>query len=104
MGITFKASDGTEFDNLLACELHEEKIATQTLNIYLLQQDEVSGYDTFDSAVVMADCESEARSMHPGGDRTDTWCPRADQVKVTLLGTSLPGARPGFICKSFNAS
>lgn len=34
-------------------------------NIYLISQDVNCGYDTFDSAVVIAESVEEARAMHP---------------------------------------
>lgn len=34
-------------------------------NLYLISQDVVSGYDTYDSAVVVAANEQEARETHP---------------------------------------
>jgi len=39
------------------------------MNIYLLSQDVNRGYDTYDSAIVVAETEGEARTYHPGGSR-----------------------------------
>ena len=35
------------------------------MNIYLLSQSEVDGYDTYDSCVVAAENEEDARQIHP---------------------------------------
>jgi len=35
------------------------------MNIYKLSQKEVTGYDTFDSMVVIAENEEKARKIHP---------------------------------------
>ncbi len=35
------------------------------MNIYLISQDVVDGYDTFDSAVVVAKNKDDARTIHP---------------------------------------
>jgi hypothetical protein len=80
------------------------------VNLYLIWQDENTGYDTYDSAVVAANNEEEARRMHPnGGWESDliwgTWASNPDHVKVRYIGDSAPqnGIEPVFICKSFNA-
>lgn len=36
------------------------------MNLYLLTQNDNTGYDTYDSAVVAAKDETQARSIHPG--------------------------------------
>lgn len=36
------------------------------MNLYLISQDIVGGYDTFDSAVVAAESPDDARKIHPG--------------------------------------
>jgi hypothetical protein len=35
------------------------------MNLYLITQDLVEGYDTYDSAVVVAETEDDARKIHP---------------------------------------
>lgn len=37
------------------------------MNIYRISQDTNSGYDTYDSAIVIASNEEEARNIHPNG-------------------------------------
>ena len=77
------------------------------MNIYLLEQDEVAGWDTYDSAVVTAENEEAARCQHPNGFSVNdwesmTWARDPKNVKVTLLGTS-NGTEERVICASFNA-
>jgi hypothetical protein len=93
------------------------------MKLWLISQDENDDYDTYDSAVVAAETESEARSIHPGdnqlslkngkwvGTRPDgteyesysgTWS-RTDAVKVEYIGEAKEGTEKGIICASFNA-
>lgn len=37
------------------------------MKLFLISQNKVSGYDTYDSAVVAAESESDARNIHPNG-------------------------------------
>jgi len=80
------------------------------VNIYLISQDVNEGYDTYDSAVVYADSDDEARMIYPGSTKPNwngvesgwkSWCD-SDQVKVSLLGAS-EDAESGLILASFNA-
>lgn len=95
------------------------------MNIYLISQDKNNGYDTYDSAVVFAESEEEARNMHPSGKPLkdgswyeypvpgdpwrsrvypDVWCEFPSDVSVQLLGVaSDPEQGPGVILGSFNA-
>ena len=80
------------------------------MNLYLISQEENEGYDTYDSAVVCAETEEQARMIHPyvvdwdGGDKTwGTWC-AAEDVKVELIGSAVLGTKlPEVVCASFNA-
>jgi len=75
------------------------------LNLYLIYQYLNNGYDTYDSAVVAAESDGDARSIHPSGyDKWayDTWC-KPDQVKVTIIGKAEDNMKRGVICASFNA-
>jgi hypothetical protein len=90
------------------------------LCLYLLTQDAVTGTDTYDSAIVCAASEDEARRMHPG-DQAEwfaanqprvaqpdswlcgTWVSSPDQVKATLIGIAAPGVKSGLVLASFNA-
>ena len=78
------------------------------MKLYLIWQEVNNDYDTYDSAVVVAESEDEARRIHPDGhkkvkevsDEYDTWCGLAD-VQIKYLGeTELP---KGVICASYNA-
>jgi hypothetical protein len=86
------------------------------MKLWKIWQDVNTGYDTFDSAVVIADDAEKARLIHPNGSSWDgdayrwwsgirsedmSWCHPSD-VKVLLIGeTSI--AKPGVVVSSFNA-
>ena len=83
------------------------------MNIYLISQNVNTGYDTFDSAVVTANTEEEARIIKPSWDSQiepwdgknneyGSWCDAKD-VKVKLIGKSDIISEPKIICSSFNA-
>lgn len=77
--------------------------------LWLISQDANDDYDTFDSAVVVAETEDAARKIHPygrenteaDGQRFSCWA-APEQVKAEYIGeTERP---PGeVICASFNA-
>jgi len=96
------------------------------MKLYLISQDVVSGYDTYDSAVVAAKNEQAARETHPSQfvthyrdgrwkgtlaysgeeydqDHQSGWVSfkNIDNVKVEYLGLTKKPA--GVICASFNA-
>lgn len=77
------------------------------MNLYLISQDVNDGWDTYDSAVVAAKSEQEARSIHPSGrESSPTWdqtWTSPTNVKVELIGKAVPGTKAGVICSSFNA-
>lgn len=90
------------------------------MNIYKIWQNENRGYDTYDSAVVVAENECEARRMNPsyfpGGNEdiwpmfiTDwdkvysAWASSVDEVYVKLIGTATPEMKKGVVVASFNA-
>ena len=81
------------------------------MNLYLISQDHNAEYDTYDSAVVAAHDESQARLIHPSRglqsedskeDEYDVWTLR-ELVKVELIGKAVNGTSIGVICSSFNA-
>lgn len=81
------------------------------MNIYLVPQSVNSDYDTYDSAVVVAEDEQKAKMTHPGGHEDwdgkaprsyGDWCDASD-VFVELVGTAEDGAESGVVCASFNA-
>ena len=78
------------------------------MNLYLLEQNVNSGYDTYDSTIVAANTEEEAKEIHPGIHNKDIiysddlsiydwaydWCKPKD-VKVTYIGAAKPGTNKG---------
>jgi len=78
------------------------------VKLYLLERNEQVGYNEYDSCVVCAKDEEEAKTIHPSND-TDaedsygTWTTTKENIDVTLLGTALKGMKKGVICTSFNA-
>lgn len=81
------------------------------MNLYLISQDENKDHDTFDSAVVKAGSEDEARNMHPGSglpidwdssysSYLGDWCSSPEKVSVEHIGIS-EDADAGVVCSSF---
>ena len=75
--------------------------------IYKISQTVNQGYDTFDSAVVIASSEEEAKNILPSvwdeswKDAAYSWASSPKDVKAEYLGeTKLP---KGLILASFNA-
>ena len=96
------------------------------MKIYLISQEENDDYDTYDSAVVCAENEEEARSICPdeyfqfvdgvciwkpldSPEREDknmtvnSWAIDIDNVQVKYLGEAKEGSEKGIIMCSFNA-
>lgn len=100
------------------------------MNLYLISQTENLTYDTYDSAVVAAESEAQARDIHPSGKERiraheskdcweerphagarwhrldhccDGWTSKPSKVSVTLIGAAVEGTSAGVICASFNA-
>ena len=93
-------------------------------NLYLIHaSEEYLGYDTYDSAVVCANSEQEAKCIHPDGDYVfinekliSKECGYAchdkyfrgwahpNDVQVTFVGVAAKGMQPGtVVCASYNA-
>lgn len=87
------------------------------MNLYLISQSANGGYDTYDSAVVCAENEADARTIHPCGDsphyvvppgkgvtdqRFGTWTSQ-DNVTVELLGVAEGSVPRGVVLASYNA-
>jgi hypothetical protein len=82
------------------------------MNLYLISQEENNDWDTFDSAVVCAANEEDARTTDPypafkptplmyGVDKR-YWCdPKYVQVK--LIGKADQSTEAGVVCASYNA-
>lgn len=77
------------------------------MNLYLIWQDVNNGWDTYDSAVVVAKTEEEARNMLPYVPneaydwKSGSWAD-PKYVQVRQIGHALAG-ETGIICASFNA-
>jgi len=82
------------------------------MNLYLLTQNEVGGYDTYDSCVVAAETEEEAKKIHPSDyvrnnaydwGKDGTWASSPESVSADLIGIAAEGTETGVILASFNA-
>lgn len=83
--------------------------------LYLLTQEEKNGYDTYDSVVVCAANEEEAKTIHPNEDEpklTDTpndesffltWATCTKNVHAEEIGIAHDNQKIGVILASFNA-
>ncbi len=81
------------------------------MKLYLLSQDVNTDYDTYDSCVVCAKNEEDAKTIHPSNrigpvninrENYGSWCGLND-VKVEYIGRPSKGLKRGVICASFNA-
>ena len=77
------------------------------MNLYLISQTENDDYDTYDSAVVAAKSEEDARLINPDGPEWNRqfggWCSTPEAVTVELIGRAKKGTVSGVILASFNA-
>jgi len=81
------------------------------MNIYKITLDIDLGYDSYDSAIVCARDEEEARGIHPSEDQGDwtsdynmgTWVSDPKKVNVEYIGKCEIYDFPGVILASFNA-
>jgi hypothetical protein len=77
------------------------------MKLYLLTQSSVSGWDTYDSAVVVAMTADEAKQIHPSSCAnwsSSSWVNSPDYVTATQIGTANKLQKEGsIICASFNA-
>ncbi len=88
------------------------------MNLYLLSRDpDTVDYDEYDSAVVAALNEDDARVTHPefkSGDvpqdpshyfpkynKRSCWVSDPETLEVTLIGVAVEGTKPGTILGSF---
>ena len=81
------------------------------MNLYLISQNHNNDYDTYDSAVVVAESAESAKRMHPSSGQLDVkqtmfsrndWA-NPEYVEVVYLGKAdiIDGRK--VICASFNA-
>lgn len=83
------------------------------MKLWRVHQTTNTGYDTYDSFVVAAETEDDARLYHPSGGRLDPDDPRWSEqynpwchhrhVSVEYLGEARHGHPPGIVVASFNA-
>jgi hypothetical protein len=76
------------------------------MKLWLIDQDENGEYDTYDSAVVAAETENEARKTHPSGKNKQwsrDWASCPEKVQVRYIGEAASGIEAGVILASFNA-
>ena len=100
-------------------------IPKPALSFYLLTQTENEGYDTYDSCVVCAESEDEAKRICPdeyciwneskcgwvwknpvdpdAECRVTDWATRLENVHCKLIGTAAQGIEKGVVIASFNA-
>jgi hypothetical protein len=78
------------------------------MNLYLLKQEINTGYDTYDSCVVAAESEEDARTIQPRelhfepDDNFSDWA-SPEYITVILIGVAAESVKRGVICASFNA-
>ena len=101
------------------------------MKIYKLSQKENDDYDTYDSCIVIAENENDARRIHPSKhidnifydeikkefwtnyskseelylfeDEYGTWTNEIDKIKVEYIGEAKKGLKKGVLLASFNA-
>lgn len=80
------------------------------MKLWLISQNKCSGYDSYDAAVVAAETEDQAKTIHPNGagvlplNRYDSgWVHSPECVDCEYLGEAKLGTECGVICASFNA-
>lgn len=83
------------------------------MKIYRLSQEVNNKYDTYDSCVVIADNEDEAKMITPSGEpfveinKEDwlygDWVRTLSHIQVEYVGEAKNGSKKGVICSSFNA-
>lgn len=79
------------------------------MKIYKIYQDINCGWDTFDSAIVIAENEEQARKIHPRIDPENWkntfsgWASDPINVGVIYIGEASPDIKDIVICASFNA-
>jgi len=79
------------------------------MKLWKISQTENSGLDTYDAAIVVAETEELARTLHPSnmavhreqGD--ESWATSPDNVKCEYLGEARTLLGDGVILASFNA-
>lgn len=76
------------------------------MKLYLIEQSERSGFDTFDAAVVCAASEDEARQIDPSGRNWNPysgWASSPGNITAKYLGEACEEVTEGVILASFKA-
>ena len=79
------------------------------MNLYKISQDKNNGWDTYDSAVVAAETEDDAKTIHQDGNRSlpddewTSWVNSPNDVSAELIGVAKATTERGVIVASFNA-
>jgi hypothetical protein len=86
------------------------------MKLWLVSQGINNGYDTFDSMVVVAEQESDARKIHPAEtwdwideenynywQYNSVWANTPEQVDIEYIGEAAPNTDAGIVLASFNA-
>jgi hypothetical protein len=74
------------------------------MKLWLISQDENCGYDIYDSAVVVAETEAEAKATLPSeyANWGVSWATGPEEVTAKLIGEAAESVT-GIVCASFNA-
>ena len=79
------------------------------MKLWLISQTANDRYDTFDSAVVVAETAEDACRIHPAGDDNawdytwSTWAKTPEEVSAEYIGEARPDILQGVVLASFNA-
>jgi hypothetical protein len=79
------------------------------MKLYLLEQTDAHGYDKYDSCVVCAESEDDAKKIHPEnvpfieGKNTYSWTSMVCNIKCTEIGDSSTLIKRGVVLSSYNA-
>jgi len=74
------------------------------MNLYIISQSVKEGYDTYDSMVVAAETEEDARGILPSNTAIELfkWAEK-EHVSARLIGEAIDGTESGVILASYNA-
>lgn len=78
------------------------------MKLWLISQTENEGYDTYDSAIVVAESVEQARAIHPSkysswNEHYSSWASSPEHVSAVCIGTAQDGIQGPVILASFNA-
>jgi hypothetical protein len=79
------------------------------MKLWKISQDKNNDLDTYDSAVVAADTESEAKMMNPLNGKDikpepySSWVGDPTDVQCEYIGEAKNGTQKGVVCASYNA-